>query len=188
MNTQQGSRPTASATMSGSARSYDATDGTASGSSSSNLRAKTDEAIAKAADVAQQVGAQAKQTASSLAADANQRTKGFLNQRVTGGAVFAGHIADSARCAADNLGAKAPQLAEFVRGAAGRVDQFSEQMRDKSVDELLNDASDFTRKQPAFVFGLASLAGFLLFRVLKANPSTERAGGSGRNVGQFHGT
>lgn len=31
-------------------------------------------------------------------------------------------------------------------------------------------ASDFTRKQPALVFGLASLAGFLAFRVLKSSP------------------
>ena len=42
-------------------------------------------------------------------------------------------------------------------------------MRDQSVEDFWRSASDFTRKQPAVVFGLASLAGFLLFRVLKAD-------------------
>jgi hypothetical protein len=44
------------------------------------MREKAGEAVAKLADVAQQAGSQAKQTASSLAADANQKTKGFCRQ------------------------------------------------------------------------------------------------------------
>jgi hypothetical protein len=56
----------------------------------------------------------------------------------------------------------------------------------------MRTASDFTRRQPALVFGLASLAGFMLLRVLKSNPpgnsrathfGDERVGGSR----QFHG-
>jgi hypothetical protein len=47
-----------------------------------------------------------------------------------------------------------------VRGAADRVEEFSRAIRGQSVDELMRTASDFTRRQPALVFGLASLAGF----------------------------
>jgi hypothetical protein len=190
MNTQQTSRPNSSTT--GSVQSGNTTDGLSG--KASDMRAKAGEAVAKLADVAQQAGSQAKQTASSLAADANQKAKGFLNQRVTSGADLAGHVADSAKCAADNLGQKAPQLAELVRGAADRVEEFSQDLRGKSVDELLRNASDFTRRQPALVFGLASLAGFFLFRVLKANPANagEISGPRGhqgsQSVGQFHGT
>jgi hypothetical protein len=68
-----------------------------------------------------------------------------------------GHVADSAKCAADNLGENAPQLAGLVRGAADKVEEFSRGIRGKSVDELLRNTSDFTRRQPALVFGLASL-------------------------------
>ena len=57
------------------------------------------------------------------------------------------------------------------------MEEFSEDMRGKSVDELMLTASDFTRRQPALVFGLASLAGFVLLRVLKSNPDA----GSSRN-------
>jgi hypothetical protein len=187
MNPQQTSRPNVSTPGSGQSNN-------ASGSSSgksTEMRAKAGEAVAKLADVAQQAGTQAKETASSLAADANQKAKSFLNARVAGGADLAGQVADSVKCAADSLGDKAPQLAELVRGAADKVEEFSQGIRGKSVDELLRNASDFTRRQPALVFGLASIAGFFLFRVLKADPAgshDERGQHGGHGAGQFHGT
>jgi hypothetical protein len=71
-------------------------------------------------------------------------------------------------------------------------------MRGKSVDELMRTASDFTRRQPALVFGLASLAGFVLLRVLKSSspdnvrdhgPDRSRDHGADRfeRSRQFHG-
>ena len=156
------------------------------------VRAKAGEAVSKLADVAQQAGTQAKEAASSLASDANQKAKGFLNQQVASGADLVGHVADSVRSAADNLDHSAPQLAGVVRGAAERVEEFSKDMREQSVEELVRTASDFTRRQPALVFGLASLAGFVLLRVLKSNPpsnSRDSQPASARFEGsrQFHG-
>jgi ElaB/YqjD/DUF883 family membrane-anchored ribosome-binding protein len=143
-----------------------------SGPKSQDLRGTAGEAVSKLADVAQQAGSQAKQTASSLASDANQKAKakGYLNQQVASGADLVGHVADSARSAADNLDQNAPQLADLVRGAAKKVEEFSRDLRGQPVEDLVRTASDFTRRQPAVVFGFASLAGFLLFRVLKSNP------------------
>ena len=148
----------------------------ASDSASQGMRAKPEGAVSKAegavsklADAPQQAGSQAKQTASSMAAEATQAAKGFLDSQVAAGADLAGHVAESVRSAADKLEADAPQIAGLVRGAADGVERFSRDMRDQSVKDLWSTASDFTRKQPAVVFGLASLAGFLLFRVLKAD-------------------
>ena len=180
MNSQQPSGMNTSATE--SARSQQ--------SGSEGVRAKAGEAVSKLADVAQQAGSQAKQAASSLASDANQRAKGFLNQQVASGADLVGHVADSVRSAADNLDHSAPQIANLVRGAAERVEEFSDDMRGKSVDELMRTASDFTRRQPALVFGLASLAGFVLLRVLKSSsPDNVRDHGADRfeRSRQFHG-
>jgi hypothetical protein len=144
---------------------------------SQGIREKAEDAVSKLTDVAQQAGSQAKQTASSMAAEATQGAKGFLNSQVAAGADLAGHVADSVRSAADKLEQNAPQLAGLVRGAAEGVEGFSRDMRDQSVEDLWRTASEFSRKQPAVVFGLASLAGFLLFRVLKAGPSDgERSG------------
>jgi hypothetical protein len=160
--------------------------------SEQGVRAKAGEAVSKLADVAQQAGSQAKQAASSLASDANQKAKGFLNQQVASGADLVGHVADSVRSAADNLDHSAPQLAGVVRGAAERVEEFSKDMREQSVEELVRTASDFTRRQPALVFGLASLAGFVLLRVLKSNPpdnsrDSQPAGARFEGSRQFHG-
>ena len=146
---------------------------------SQGMRAKAEDVVAKLTDVAQQAGNQAKQTASSMAADATQGAKGFLNSQVAVGADLAGHVAESVRSAADKLASDAPQIAGLVRGAADGVERFSRDLRDQSVEDLWRSASDFTRKQPALVFGLASLAGFLLFRVLKADSA--EAGGHGQS-------
>jgi hypothetical protein len=121
--------------------------------------------------VAHQAGTQAKEAAMSLASDAQQRAKGLLNMQVTSGADLAGHVARSARCAADNLDPNAPQLADVVRGAAERVEEFSHELRGQTVEDLVRTASDFTRRQPALMFGLASVAGFLAFRMLKSTPT-----------------
>jgi hypothetical protein len=134
------------------------------------MRAKAGDVASKIADAARDAGGQAKQAASSLASDATQQVKGFLNMQVTAGADMVDHVVESARAAAESLDQNAPQLAGLVRNAAERAEEFSQDLRDQTVGDLIRTASDFTRKQPALVFGLASLAGFLAFRVLKSSP------------------
>ena len=132
------------------------------------VRAKAEDAVSKLTDVAQQAGSQAKQSATSMATDATRGAKRLLDDQIVAGADLAGHVAESVRSAADKLEQNAPQLAGLVRGGAEGVERFSREMREQSAQDLWRTASDFTRNQPAVVFGLASLAGFLLFRVLKA--------------------
>lgn len=169
-------------------------------SPSQDMRAKAGEAASKISDAARQASGQAKQAASSLAADATKQAKGLLNMQVTAGADMVDHVADSARAAAESLDLNAPQLASLVRNVAERAEEFSQGLRDQTVEDLVRTASDFTRKQPALVFGLASLAGFLAFRVLKSSPPSAREHEpmndrfdamnrrSDYRTGQFHGT
>jgi hypothetical protein len=155
--------------------------------------AKAGNAASKVTDAAREASDQAKQAASSLASDATKQAKGFLNMQVTAGADMVDHVVESARTAAESLDQNAPQLAGLVRNAADRAEEFSQDLRDQTVEDLIRTASDFTRKQPALVFGLASLAGFLAFRVLKSNPSEsamehEPVGERFKSrAGQFHG-
>jgi ElaB/YqjD/DUF883 family membrane-anchored ribosome-binding protein len=140
------------------------------------------ETVSKLGDKAQEFGTQAKQAATSLASEANENIKGVLNQKVGVGADLVGHVADSVRAAADNLKQNAPQLAGLVTVAADKIDELSSSVRDKTVDELFKDASDFARRQPAVVFGAAAAMGFLLFRILKVAPSaTTSQSGSARS-------
>jgi chemotaxis regulatin CheY-phosphate phosphatase CheZ len=162
-------------------------------SASQDMRAKAGDCASKIAGAAREAGDQAKHAASSLASDATKRAKGFINMQVTAGADMADHVVGSARIAAENLEQEAPQLAGLVRTVADRAEEFSQQLRGQTVEDLIKTASDFTRKQPALVFALASLAGFLAFRVLKSRPpeeSAERGRGTERferSAGQFQG-
>jgi hypothetical protein len=119
--------------------------------------------------------------------------------QVGAGADLVDHVAESARAAADCLEQNVPQLAGLVRSAADRTQGFSQDLRDQTLDDVIKMASNFTRKQPALVFGLASLAGFLAFRVLKSampEPSWEPERSREhehmserfeRRAGQYHG-
>jgi hypothetical protein len=162
-------------------------------SASQDMRTKAGDTAAKIADAAREAGGQAKQAASSLASDATNQAKGFLNKQVTAGADMVDHVVDSARIAAENLEREAPQLAGLVRSVADRAEDFSQDLRGQTVEDLIRTASDFTRKQPALVFGLASLAGFLAFRLLKSRApegSAERDRGTDRverSAGRFQG-
>jgi ElaB/YqjD/DUF883 family membrane-anchored ribosome-binding protein len=136
-----------------------------------DLGAKTGETVSKLAEAVQQVGSQAKETATSLASEAGEKAKGLLNHQVEAGADFVGEIAQSVRMAADSLNQNAPQLAGLVRGVAQQVDEFSETVRGQTVEGLFETTSDFVRRNPALVFSAAAACGFMLFRVIRASPS-----------------
>jgi hypothetical protein len=168
--------------------------GTRSSGTFDDVRERAGEAVSKFAEIAQQAGEQAKEAASSLAAEANQHAKGLLNQQIATGADLVNQIAGAARQAAWSLQPNAPQLANLVRGAADRAESLSRDLRGQSVDDLIRTASNFTRRQPALVFGLASVAGFLAFRVLKASPPDAsdspfqaQQNQFGHRAGEFHG-
>jgi len=150
---------------------------TASGTADT-LRSTAADAIAKVSDVAQQAMGEAKKSASSLASAATDRAKDAVQERISGGADLLGHVAGSVRAAARELEPNAPQLAGFAHEAAGHIEDFSHDIHEKSVEELLEASSDFARRQPAMLFAAAAACGFLLFRMIKtASGSASEAGG-----------
>jgi ElaB/YqjD/DUF883 family membrane-anchored ribosome-binding protein len=149
-----------------------------------DIRNKAGDAVAKIGDAAQAAGQQAKATATSLASEANEKAKGVLNQQITAGAQWVGFVAEATQAAADSLDRNAPKLSGMVRETAQKVERFSRDIKDQSVEELYHSASDFTRRQPALVFGSAALFGFFIFRLLKAEPrSTSTAHKSENSLG-----
>ncbi len=148
-----------------------------------DLHAKTGDAVSKINDAAQAVGEQAKATATSLASEANEKAKGVLNGQIAAGAEWVGYVAEATKAAADSLNRNAPKLSGIVRETAQKVERFSRGVKDQSVEELYQSASDFTRRQPALVFGYAAVLGFFLFRLLRTEPSSASA--AGREKGRF---
>jgi ElaB/YqjD/DUF883 family membrane-anchored ribosome-binding protein len=103
-----------------------------------------------------------------------------LDQQLVRGARVVTNVAKSARRAADELDNDAPQIAGLVRGVADRVEEYSSSLQNQSVTDVYQAASDFTRRQPAVVFGLAALAGFFALRTLKVSSARQLAMGESR--------
>jgi ElaB/YqjD/DUF883 family membrane-anchored ribosome-binding protein len=131
----------------------------------------------------------AKRSASEAASTIGSHMKELLDTQLGSGANIIGKLGSSAQRAAEDLEESAPQLAGLVRGVADRMEGYAEELRDQSVDELFRSASNFTRRQPALVFGLAALAGFFALRTLKSTaPRPQSSRGQGRSAtGEYHG-
>ena len=135
---------------------------------------------------------QRQQNAPEPASTMTSQVQGVLDQQVHKGARVVTNVANSARRAADELQTDSPQLADIVRGAAERLQQYSRDLQEQSAMDIYDSASDFTRRQPALVFGVAAFAGFLALRTLRsrstgAAPSGSRPRG-GAQGNEFHGS
>ena len=142
------------------------------GSRTQKVKDAANDAAAKASSVAREAGAKAKQAASDAASSMTDQVKDMIDRQIGSGANVANQFASSVRLAADDLDAQSPMLAGLVRNFAGKVEGYAEDLQDQTVDHLARAAADFTRKQPALVFGLAALAGFLVFRTMKSAQNT----------------
>jgi hypothetical protein len=70
-------------------------------------------------------------------------------------------------------------IAQYVEKAADQIDRFSNQLRDRDVNELIDDVQRFARRQPALFIGAAFAAGVLAARFLKSSSAaSSRASGS----------
>ena len=156
-----------------------------------------------AAQVARDLAAEAKNATASLSSDLQQTAKATTRAVKEQAAEFAadvGHefsaIADEQKVrgveamqgfaraitsAATELEGQSPAVAGYVRDAAKQLDGFSNNIRGRSVTELMQSATDLARSQPAVFFAGAMAAGFALSRFLKSSaPDAQaRPAGSG---------
>ena len=119
-------------------------------------------------EAAQHAGAEVRNAASSLASLATDQVRRMADQQVSTGADMVLHVANAVYAAAQNLDTTVPQLSGVVRGAAERLEDVSETIRQRSASELLQTTSTFARRHPSVVFGVAAAIGFLGYRLLTA--------------------
>jgi hypothetical protein len=137
------------------------------------------DAYSAASAMAGEAADKAKKAASSAAATVGDQVTHLLDRQVETGADTVSSVARSAKRAAEELERDSPQLAGFVRTFADRIDDYANDLHGQSAEDLVRAASDFTRRQPGLVFGLAALAGFFAWRTLKSSSSF--AGASSRS-------
>jgi len=147
-------------------QSFDASDPTATQGGHRNHTTAGD-AFSKASDMARDAGARAKRAAAETASSVTDSVMDLLKEQLGTGAASAGRLADAMRVAAGDLSRESPLLAGVVRTFAGNVDSYANRLENQTVEQLTKTASDYTRRQPALVFGLAAVAGFFAFRTFK---------------------
>jgi len=78
-------------------------------------------------------------------------------------------------------------VARYAEQAADQIDRFSQSLKNKDVGELMNDAQQLARRQPALFVGGAFALGLLGARFLKSS-APEGRGGYGYGSGGYGNT
>jgi hypothetical protein len=136
------------------------------GGGSADVSGSADEPFDQISRAAREAGTKAKKAASEAASAIGDHFKEILDQQIGRNIDAAGVFAGSMKNAASDLDAHSPVAASIVRDLAGRLERFAEDFEGETVEQLARSASDLTRRQPAVVFGIAALAGFLAFRAI----------------------
>ncbi len=73
-------------------------------------------------------------------------------------------------------------ISQYTGQAAEKIDQASRYFREKTLEDLVQDAGQLIRRNPAVVIGGALVLGFLVARILRSS-----GGGRGRREEDFRG-
>ena len=87
-----------------------------------------------------------------------------------------GSIATAVRQSSEPLrNNKQDMIAEYVEKAADQLEQFSTRLRERDVNDLVNDAQQFARRRPALFVGAAFVAGVAAARFLKSSSENRQS-------------
>lgn len=120
--------------------------------------------------IAKETAERARHEARQLMGEAKEKAKSALADQK-------GMIAEQVDSMAHALRATAHQLDEQNKGTVARyadwaadgLDRLSNSLRERDLDSIVSQVSDFARRRPAAVIGGAMVAGFLLSRFLKSS-------------------
>ena len=110
-----------------------------------------------------------KESAAKLTKDAGDKARAYAED---GKARAGGALDELARLMTEAAGTVDEKLGEqygqYARGAADSVSGFSDSLKAKNLDDLIEDARGFVKKSPAIAIGTAAALGFVLVRLIKA--------------------
>jgi ElaB/YqjD/DUF883 family membrane-anchored ribosome-binding protein len=100
-----------------------------------------------------------------FAEDGKARAGGALDE-------LARMVSDAANSVDEKVG---PQYGQYARTAAETISGFSDQIKAKDIDDLVEDVRGFVAKSPAIAIGTAAALGFVLARIVKSGLEPEPA-------------
>ncbi|MDB5696369.1 MAG: hypothetical protein JWN21_1912 [Sphingomonas bacterium] len=115
-------------------------------------------------DVGSKLTAQASDKALGFAEMGKERAGGMLDQ-------LAQMLTDAAGQVDGKLGA---QYGQYARSAAEQVQGLSSSVKDKDMEELLDDARTLVRKSPAVAIGAAAAIGFVVARLFQSGLDADK--------------
>lgn len=130
----------------------------------------TERLVTQARDQLTSLRGQAGEKLRAFADDGKGKASGLLEE-------LSGVLTDAARSVDARLG---EQYGEYAHRAAGAVTNFAGRVREKNVDEFVDDAREFVRKSPAVAIGIAAVAGFALVRLVRSGLDDVSGGGNRR--------
>jgi uncharacterized protein YjbJ (UPF0337 family) len=105
--------------------------------------------------------------------DALSQARGAAEQGKTRAAETIEELAQSARGAVEQLrqNPTAAPVAKYGDQAADALERFANMLRQKEIDQLVNDVAGLVRRNPAIAAGVAVAAGFAISRLLRGGSS-----------------
>ena len=126
--------------------------------------------MAKAATTDAGTGGKMKQEVVKLKVEAGSKARSAAEEGKSKAADTLSSVSRATREAAEKLkGSEVDMLAPYVESAADSIDGFADRMREKSVDDLVDDVRELVRRSPVLVIGIAAVAGFLVSRFLRSS-------------------
>jgi len=140
------------------------------------IKQRAGDALRSSTDTAREKFREAADAAKDVAAGAADRFQDQTREQQRTGADFVGKLAGNIREAARAFENDVPFAARGINSAAEYVDEAAEKIRNGSLRDLVDGATDFAKRQPAAFLGLSVLAGFAAVRFLKASGSQNSSG------------
>lgn len=119
-------------------------------------------------EATEQVG-QLSGAAQAQVTEATEKFKGLAGEQKELFATQIGGVADALQRVASDLESEGGASAQYARTIADGATRLSTTLRDNDVDDLVEIAQDFGRRQPAAFMGAAALLGFAASRFVLAS-------------------
>jgi uncharacterized phage infection (PIP) family protein YhgE len=141
-------------------------------SAKSALSSAADQAKAQASQIADQ----AKSQVTAIASQATDQVKQQISTHKDKAAESLTSVSQAVRQTADSLSQNGqPQIASAVTTVASQIDNLTDYLKNRDIDQIVGEVSDYARQNPQVFIGGAFLLGIAFARFLK---SSQRASSS----------
>jgi gas vesicle protein len=135
------------------------------------MKQRAGDALRASTDIARDKFKEAAVAAKDVASGTADQFQGQAGEKQRSGADFIERFAGNIREAARAFENDAPFAARGINSAAEYVEDAAEKIRNGSFRDLVDNATDFAKRQPVAFLGISVLAGFASVRFLRASGS-----------------